>query len=72
MGEVTTGWDWMHLQQFQKSRSAFESRPDFAAIVDEAKKRGFRRITLAEQIETGSADAYSWRGGVWVKDKEQS
>jgi len=67
MSEYTTGWDWMHFHEFEKSRAAFESHPDFAALVDEAKKRGFRRITLTEQIATGSADAYTWRGGVWVK-----
>jgi len=68
MIEYKTGWDWMRTQEFEKSRAAFESQTDFATLVDEAAKRGFRRITLAEQIDTGSADAFSWRGGVWIKN----
>jgi len=51
---------------FERSRAEYEAHPDFASIVAEAERRGYRRITLAEQVETGSADAYSWRGGVWV------
>lgn len=55
-------------ESFERSRDAFESRPDYAELVAEAARRGYRRITLGEQMDTGSADAYQWRGGVWVKE----
>ena len=51
---------------FERSRAEYEASPRFAENVAEARKRGYRRITLGEQIDTGSADAYTWRGGVWV------
>jgi hypothetical protein len=51
---------------FERSRAEYEASPNFAANVAEAARRGYRRITLSEQVDTGSADAYTWRGGVWV------
>lgn len=51
---------------FERSRADYESSPDFAANVSEAERLGYRRITLTEQVDTGSADAFTWRGGVWV------
>jgi len=62
-----TGWDLMARADAEKSRAAFEARSDFASLVAEADKRGYRRISLHEQLEPGRVDAYTWRGGVWVR-----
>jgi hypothetical protein len=53
-------------QFFESSRAAFEARTDYQDLVAQAAELGYRRITLYEQMNPGSADAYSWRGGVWV------
>lgn len=67
MDGAITGWDILRREDIERSRAALEARPDYADLVAEAAKRGFRRITAAEQMEPGSADAYQWRGGVWVR-----
>ena len=38
-----------------------------SALVAEAASRGFRPITLTEQMDCGKIDAYEWRGGIWVR-----
>ncbi len=67
MAEHTCGWDLLRQAELQASRTAFEARTDFASLIAEATRRGYRRITMSEQIDPGHADAYTWRGGVWVK-----
>lgn len=62
-----TGWDLQRAGELQQSRAAFEARPDYPELLQEAASRGFRRITLSEQMERASAGAYNWRGGVWVR-----
>jgi hypothetical protein len=62
-----TAWELMEYEQLQASRAAYEQRPDYHGLVAEAARRGYRRIRLSEQLEPGKVDAYSWRGGVWVK-----
>jgi len=61
------GWDELWRKQFTKSNAEYRARPDYDALVAEAAQKGYRPITLAEQMDTGSVDAYTWRGGVWVK-----
>lgn len=62
-------WDLSREAELAKSRAAFEASPDYAALVAQAAARGFRRITLHEQLNPLGVDAYSWRGGVWVKSE---
>ena len=64
--EHIDAWDAMRRRDFEDSRATFEARPDFAELVAAAAARGWRRITLDEQMDCGMADAYLWRGGVWV------
>jgi hypothetical protein len=61
-------WELQRLRDIESSRAAFEARPDYAELIEQAAQRGFRRISLWEQMEPGKVDAYQWRGGVWVKD----
>lgn len=68
MDDYLSAWDSFARRDFEASRATFEARPDFADLMAEAARRGFRRITLAEQCDTGCVDAYMWRGGVWVRD----
>ena len=67
MADHISPWDVLHREEVGQSRAAFEARTDFAELVSEADRRGFRRITLMEQLDPGTADAHTWRGGVWVK-----
>jgi hypothetical protein len=62
-----SGWDLLRRAEAEAARTAFENHPDFSVVVADAAARGFRRITLAEQLDGGKADAYSWRGGIWVR-----
>lgn len=57
------------LERIKHSRAVFEARPDYEELIAEADRRGFRRITLYEQMDIGwfIANSYSWRGGLWVK-----
>lgn len=66
-GEHISPWEIYAREKAEKSRAAFEAAPNFAELIAEAAKRGYRRITLLEQLDAGSVDAYTWRGGVWVK-----
>lgn len=61
-----TGWDLQRARELQHSRAVFEERPDYPELLQEAASRGFRRVTLSEQMERASG-AYNWRGGVWVR-----
>jgi len=61
-------WIEYRRQEIRATRTEFEARPDFDALVAEARARGFRRITEAEQLEIPCSDAYTWRGGVWIKE----
>lgn len=67
MSAAVNPWGELRRSEVLTARAAFEARDDFAALVDEAGRRGFRRITLGEQMEPHGVDAYAWRGGVWVK-----
>ena len=60
-------WQQLRAAEFEAARAEFEARPDFAALVAEAASRGFRPITLTEQMDCGKIDAYEWRGGIWVR-----
>jgi len=60
------GWAKLWQDQITTSRKEYESAPEYPALVDEAKRRGFRPASLHELFEPGSFDARSWRGGVWV------
>lgn len=53
--------------RFAVSRKEFESAEIYSELVAEAARRGFRRISLSEQLHTNDTRAYSWRGGVWVR-----
>lgn len=64
---IVTQWDLQRRAELELSRAAFESSSNFVELVAEADRRGYRRITLAEQMDPGCVDAYSWQGGVWVK-----
>ena len=46
MSEGQSAWAENHRKDFETSRAAFEARSDFAAVVAEAKQRGFRRISM--------------------------
>jgi hypothetical protein len=67
MADHLCPWRVQHRAEVEASRAAFEARHDFAELVAEADRKGYRRIELFEQLEPGTADAYTWRGGVWVK-----
>jgi hypothetical protein len=60
-------WQSLRAAEFAASNAAYQAQPGFAALVAEADARGFRPITLTEQMDCGRVDAYSWRGGVWVR-----
>jgi hypothetical protein len=62
-----SAWEDARVSELRRSRAAFEAREDFTELVAEAGRRGFRRVTLIEQLNPGSVDAYAWRGGVWVR-----
>ena len=68
MSEYVTGWDLMATAAAEKSRLAFEARSDFKELVAAANQRGYRRISLHEQVDPTGVDAYTWRGGVWVRN----
>ena len=68
MAEHIDPWDALKREELEKSRAAFEAHPDFRELVAEAAVRGFRRITLAEQMDV-NPDAFTWRGGVWMKSQ---
>lgn len=65
--EHISPWEIYAREEAEKSRAAFEADSNFSELIAEAAKRGYRRITLLEQLQPGSVDAYTWRGGVWVK-----
>lgn len=67
MNEHITGWELLRREELERARAAFEARSDFGDLVAEAARRGYRRITLAEQMDSGFHDAYTWRGGVWIR-----
>lgn len=71
MADHISPWDVLHREEVEQSRAAFEARTDFSELVSEADLRGFRRITLMEQLDPGTADAHTWRGGVWVQKSNQ-
>lgn len=60
-------WRVQHRAEVEKSRAEFEAQTGFTELVAESGRRGYRRITLSEQLDLGGVDAYSWRGGIWVK-----
>jgi hypothetical protein len=68
MADHISPWEIQARANAEQKRAEFESRPDFVALVAEATKRGYRRINLLEQLNPGSIDAYTWCGGVWVKN----
>jgi hypothetical protein len=67
-------WDLLQADEYVRSRAVFDARPDFAELVAEADRRGYRRITLAEQQHNllRPCDVYNWRGGVWVKKESDT
>lgn len=67
MSDHISPWDVARRAELEQCRAEFEARPDFHELVAEADRRGFRRITLTEQMSPGQSDAFTWRGGVWVK-----
>lgn len=68
MADYISPWDIQRREELELSRAAFEANPDFSSLVAEAERRGFRRITLSEQLDRCRSDAHTWRGGVWVKN----
>ena len=70
MSEHICGWDLLRRKEYEQARAAFEARADYDQLVSEAAARGFRRITLGEQLNQ-TVDAYLWRGGVWVKNSAE-
>lgn len=67
MSNESDSWVTKARMDFERGRAAFEAAPEFQSLVAAAAERGFRRITLAEQLNAGEVEAFSWRGGVWVK-----
>ena len=59
-------WAMLRMEEFKATGEAFRAQPGYAALASEAAALGYRPITLWEQM-SAKADAYSWRGGVWVK-----
>jgi hypothetical protein len=69
MANHISPWETLEREQAEKSRAAFEARSDFQELITQAAARGFRRITLAEQLKPSDVNAYNWRGGVWIKNQ---
>lgn len=62
-----SGWDVLWRNRFTERSKEYRARPDYESLVAYAAQKGYRPITLEEQMDTGSVDAYTWRGGTWVK-----
>ena len=68
-GTYTTQDELLLRAKYIKSSQEYRSHRDYPDIVASALARGFRPITLNEQMSRG-VDAYTWRGGVWVQLEE--
>jgi hypothetical protein len=67
----------MHEQNERERRAVahaeYIAAPEFAALVEDAKQRGFRHANLGEinasaEVKSHAEDLFCWRGGLWVKD----
>ncbi len=61
------GWEQLWRDRFKQSSADYRSQSHYPDLVQEARRRGFRPVTLSEQMDCGRVDTWSWKGGVWVK-----
>lgn len=50
------------------AHQAYVNAPEFPALVDAARERGYRHASLYEIESNGPSDLFCWRGGLWVRD----
>lgn len=56
----------------EAAHTAFVSAPNYPALEQAARQRGFRKATIGEihasaERASFACDLYSWRGGLWVR-----
>lgn len=62
-------WDLLREQRIREGHAAYIANPNYPALVEEARGRGFRHCTLNELLyaPTCDPDTYTWKGGCWKR-----
>lgn len=71
--ESTCAWTIYQNNKIREGFALRETDPNYPALVEKAKERGFVPAPLYDLLATGNEDdLYTWRGHVWIKADHHS